>query len=311
MSQDSYQWFLVVAVVSIGVTPFVMAVAPRLAEAMDRLPLPERIKTGALPLSAPTDAEKPADHVVVVGFGVNGSNVARAAQVAGIPFVVIEMNPKVVQEQRALGVDIHYGDASQAAVLEHAGIQRARVAVVAISDAAATRRAVALVRSLNPACHIIARTRYLREVEPLQAAGAHVVIPEELETSLEIVARVLTSYLVPRRDIDGFLAEVRAGGYEMLRTPHVPGTSMADLQLTLSELEVSTLRVDEGSAVAGRRLDETDLRKLHGITVVAIRRGDAMISNPGGDTVVQPGDSLIVLGLSDEVNAASELFAVT
>ncbi|MHB1193965.1 MAG: cation:proton antiporter domain-containing protein [Longimicrobiales bacterium] len=308
MSQAHYQWFLGAAVASIGVTPFLIASAPRLADALARLPLPSRLKAGALPDVEPDVDQAQKDHVVVVGFGINGRNVARAARVAGIPLVAIEMNPATVQAERAKGVRIHYGDASQPAVLEHVGIHRARVCVVAISDAAATRRVVALVHSLNPACQIIARTRYLREMEPLQAAGAQMVIPEELETSLEIVARVLASYLVPRRDIEGFLSEVRAGGYEMLRTPHVTGPSMADLQLALSDMEVSTLKVDAGSAVAGRRLVETDLRNLYGITVVAIRRGDDVLSNPGGDTVVRPGDALIVLGLSDEVNAASELF---
>ena len=310
MSPESYQWFLVAAVASIALTPFLMALGPHLADAADALPIPPRLKAGALPESASPTAEGLKDHVLLVGFGVNGSNVARAARVASIPFVVIEMNPTVVREQRALGVDIHYGDASQAPVLEHAGVARARVAVVAISDAAATRRIVALVKALNPSCQIVTRTRYLREVEPLQAAGAHFVIPEELETSLEIVARVLAAYLVPRREIEGFLSEMRAGGYEMLRTPNEAFPSMADLQLVLSDIEISTHKVDEGSTMAGRRLDETDLRRLFGITVVAIRRGDEVLANPGGDVVVEAGDALIVLGLSDEVNAASSAFWV-
>lgn len=311
MDAETFQSFLAAAVVTIGLTPFLMAGAPRLADALDRLPLPARLKAGTLPPSAPDQHhEELRDHVVVVGFGVNGSSVARAAGVAGIPLVAIEMNPSRVEEQRALGVHIHYGDASQAAVLEHAGIHRARVAVVAISDAAATRRIVALVRVLNPACHIIARTRYLRDVEPLQAAGAHRVIPEELETSVEITARVLASYLVPKRDIEAFVAEIRAAGYEMLRTPTGTSPSLADLQLTLSELEVSTLKVDGGCAVAGRALGDTDLRRLFGITVVAIRRGEEMLPNPGAETLIEAGDDLIVLGLTDEVNAASELFRV-
>ncbi|HKJ03078.1 MAG TPA: cation:proton antiporter [Longimicrobiales bacterium] len=308
MSAASYQWFLVVAVVSIALTPFLIAMGPRMAEVAEALPIPPRLKAGALPESEAPSPGGRKDHLLVVGFGVNGGNVARAAQVAGIPLVAIEMNPTVVQKQRALGLDIHYGDAGQAAVLEHAGVKNARVAVVAISDAAATRRIVALLRSLSPSCHIVARTRYLREVDPLRAAGAHLVIPEELETSVEIVARVLAAYLVPRRDIEGFLAEMRAGGYEMLRTPHAAFPSVADLQLALSEIEISTLRVDDDSLMAGRRLDETDLRRLFGITVVAIRRGEEVLANPGGDTVVDAGDALIVLGLSDEVNAASAAF---
>ncbi|HSG08620.1 MAG TPA: cation:proton antiporter [Longimicrobiales bacterium] len=310
MSEGSYQWFLVAAVASIALTPFLIAVGPRLADAAERLPISSRLKAGALPETATPAAEGLTDHLLLVGFGVNGSNVARAARVGGIPFVAIEMNPTLVREQRALGVDIHYGDASQAPVLEHAGVAHARVAVVAISDAAATRRIVALVRTLNPSCQIVTRTRYLREVEPLQAAGANIVIPEELETSLEIVARVLAAYLVPRRDIEGFLAEMRAGGYEMLRSPNEAFPSLADLQLALSDIEISTLRVDEGSPIAGRRLEETDLRRLFGITVVAIRRGDEVLANPGGDMVIRAGDGLIVLGLSDEVNAAAAGFRV-
>lgn len=305
----TYQGFLVTAVVSIGATPILFLLAPRIAELADRLPLPERIRTGTLPPSEPDTADHKAlsDHVVVVGFGINGSSIARAATVAGIPFVAIEMNPTVVKEERARGVHIHYGDASQTAVLEHAGIDRARVVVVAISDAAATRRVVSLVRLLNPACHIIARTRYLHEVEPLRADGAHRVIPEELETAVEITARVLASYLVPKRDIDGFLSELRAGAYEMLRTP-ATSPNLADLQVSLSELEVSTLRVDPGSRIAGSALGETDLRRLYGLTVVAIHRGDEMIPNPGADTRVEENDELIVLGLTEEVSAASALF---
>jgi CPA2 family monovalent cation:H+ antiporter-2 len=134
------------------------------------------------------------------------------------------------------------------------------------------------------------------------------VIPEELETSLEIVARVLASYLVPKREIDAFLAEVRAGGYTMLRAPARGGPTLADLQPRLAEVEISTLRVDDGSPLAGRRLAETDLRRLFGITVVAIRRGDDLLSNPGADVRLQADDALIVMGLNEEITSASALF---
>ena len=117
----------------------------------------------------------------------------------------------------------------------------------------------------------------------------------EMQANKVDYSLVLTSYLVPRRDIEGFLAEIRAAGYEMLRSPVGTTTSMADLHLSLSDLAVSPLRVDPGSTVAGRRLQETDLRRLFGITVVAIRRGEGMIPNPGGETVVEAGDSFDLL----------------
>ena len=309
MGEVTYQWFLAAAVCSIGVTPFLMAWSPRLARAAELLPLPAALRSGRL-TELPTEGNAElTDHVLLVGFGVNGRSVARAAGVAGIPLVAIEMNPTLVREERARGVNIHYGDASGSAVLDRAGIHRARVVVVAISDAAATRRIAGLAHDLNPAAFLIVRTRYLHEVEPLNAAGANLVIPEELETSVQIVNRVLAAYLVPQREIDAFLAEVRAGGYEILRTPTQRGEALRDLQLTLSELEVLTLEVQPGCAVDGRRLADTDLRNLFGITVVAIRRGGEIIANPGGDDVLRSGDNLVVMGLSEEVSVAAGLFA--
>ncbi|HSM59353.1 MAG TPA: NAD-binding protein, partial [Longimicrobiales bacterium] len=234
-----------------------------------------------------------------------------AARVAGFPYTAVEMNPMIVRAARDEGVPIVFGDATQRAVLEHLGIRYARVAVVVISDAAATRMITALVRSLAPGCRIISRTRHLSEVEPLRQAGADVVIPEELETSVEIVARLLASYLVPRREIEAFVSELRAGGYEMLRKPDSASPTLADLGGLLTDVEITTLRVREGCAIIGGRLADTDLRRLYGISVLAIRRGDLTIPNPGGDDVVEAGDALVVLGLAEEIAAASELFGWT
>jgi CPA2 family monovalent cation:H+ antiporter-2 len=118
---------------------------------------------------------------------------------------------------------------------------------------------------------------------------------------------VLTSYLVPRGEIDAFVAEMRAGDYEMWRQPVASRTSLLDLRQTLTDVEISTLRVAPGSAIDGQRLADTDLRRLYGVSVVAIRRGQGLIPNPGGDQVVQAEDLLVVLGLGEEIAAATQL----
>jgi len=310
LSSEAYRWFLVVAVASIGVTPFLMAAGPRLARALSSLPLPQWVRVGGLsPLPhGGGDTPPTSDHVVVIGFGLNGRNVASAARVAGVPVVAIDMNPTIVAAARTEGVPILFGDATQRPMLEHLRVGTARVAVVAISDAAATRMITAQLRDLAPGCRIIARTRHLSEVEPLRDAGADVVIPEELETSVEIVARLLGVYLVPRREIEAFLAELRAGGYEMLRTAASTSLSLSDLGGSLTDVEITTLRVREGGSIVGHRLADTDLRRLYGVSVLAIRRGEETIPNPGGDSVVEAGDALVVLGLAEEISAASALF---
>ena len=127
------------------------------------------------------------------------------------------MDPEIVRTARADGEPIFYGDAVHEAVLHHVNVKSARVVVVAISDDAAARRIVATAHALNPATHIVVRTRHVAEVEPLYQVGANEVIPEEFETSIEIFTRVLMEYLLPHDEIERFIAEARADGYKMFR----------------------------------------------------------------------------------------------
>ena len=306
LTEGTYQWFVAVAVVTMGVTPFMLTFARPAAAVLERIPFVARLGPGALEEDPTGQASELSGHVVVVGFGVNGRNVARAARLGGIPYVAVDMNPSLVASARERGVELLYGDATRPAFLDYLGVARAHAVVVAISDASATRQIVAQARGMNPSCTIVARTRYQHEVESLLEVGADVAIPEELETSIEIVTRLLTTYLIPRSEIEAFTAELRAGQYEVLRSrPGAP--DLSELALSLSDVEIQTLRVAEESRLAGRALEETDLRNLYGVSVVAIRREEGMIPNPGGDQVVEAGDLLVLLGLAEEIAAVVPL----
>ena len=217
LSNANYNLFLAVSVLTMAATPFIISAAPHVAEGTLRLPLPRRLVSGLKGIQATEETDQ-TNHVIIIGFGFNGRNVAKAARAADIPYVIVEMNPEIVETERAKGEPIFYGDAIYDAVLEHANIKAARVVVVVISDAAASRRIVATAHGLNPTVHVIARTRYLAEVEPLYRVGANEVIIEEFETSVEIFTRVLTEYRIPDARIQQFVSEVRANGYQMFRT---------------------------------------------------------------------------------------------
>ena len=184
LDEHAYQLFLNISLLSMAVTPALIHFSAPLAEQAMRLPLPLSLKQGRMALSPLGDPESAApltDHLIIIGFGVNGRNVARAANRAGIPFCVLELNPETVRAEREAGVPIVYGDACQDAVLTHVRIEHARTVVTALPDAASTRRIVSLARQLNPRVHIIARTRFIAEVGPLFDLGADEVVPEEFE----------------------------------------------------------------------------------------------------------------------------------
>lgn len=213
---NTLQLFLAVSILTMTVTPFLAAVAPYVVDITMKLPLPKRLKVGLYNEQYSKKKQK-SDHTIIVGFGLNGRNIARTSITANIPYVIIEMNPQTVRHERKKGQPIIHGDATHEVVLEYAGIKTARILVVAISDTEGTRKIVRLARRLNPNIYIIVRTRYVEEVNTLYELGADEVIPEEFETSIEIFTRVLEQYMVPKHEIEKSVAQVRADGYKMFR----------------------------------------------------------------------------------------------
>ncbi len=305
---DAEQMFLAITVLTMTVTSFIIAAAPGVADYILRGPIPQRLRDGLYPqegISGPSEEDKLEDHLVIIGFGINGKNVARAARRAGVPYAVLEMNPETVRSYQNQGRPVFYGDATQEAVLKRVKISQARTVVIVIAEATATRRITAIVRRLNPTAYIIARTRYVGEVEPLYELGANEVIPEEFETSVKIFSRVLRNYLVPNNEIDQLVAEIRADGYKTLRDLTSVDTPRADLQVHLQDLEISCVHVDEGSMLAHKTLAELDLRNQTGLTLLAIRREGQILTNIGGQTTLHTGDELFLIGDPVQVMAAA------
>ena len=307
LSDANYKLFLAVSVVTMAATPFIISAAPQASNGLLRLPLPRRLVSGLRPIASTQDVEQ-TNHVIVIGFGINGRNVAKAARAADIPYVIVEMNPETVRTERANGEPIFYGDAIYDAVLHHANIKAARVVVVVISDDAASRRIVAAAHALNPTAHIIARTRHLAEVEPLYRVGANEVIPEEFETSVEIFTRVLMEYLIPHDQIERFIAEVRADGYKMFRTLPKDAPSVSDLKIHFPDLEISVLRVDQKSPFVGKSLAEIALRGRYEVTVLAIRRNEQILTNPHGELRIECDDEVYLLGNPEKIAQVADLF---
>jgi len=214
---ESFQVFLTVSVLTLLLTPFLLQASPRLArraEALQRLRhwLPERQTDphGIQPRHL-------RDHTIVAGYGVNGRNLVQVLRETEIPFVVVDVDGETVRQEQKKGIPILFGDVTHPQVLRRLGIQDARAFVLAISDPIATRRAVTVARQLSPAIHIVARTRYLREIEDLRATGADQVVPEEFETSIEIFSLVLQHYRMPARVIAEKAERIRQEGYALFR----------------------------------------------------------------------------------------------
>lgn len=307
LSGENYQAFLAVSILTMMTTPSLIAAAPAISGQVGRLPLPRRLKQGMSP-EAGGEPARLENHLIVVGFGLNGRNLARAARAAAIPYAILEMNPAAVRAERAKGEPIFFGDATQEAILLHVNVRRARTLVVVINDPAATRRITELARRLNPRLYILVRTRFVSEMNALIGLGANDVIPEEFETSVEIFSRVLGKYFIPKEEISKLTADIRSDGYEMLRTPS-PGTPRpCTMESCLPDLEITSLRIEGGSPVVGKTLQETEMRKKYGVTLLAVNRRSRIISNPDSTLAFAVGDLLFVVGDTKSIQQVKRIF---
>ncbi len=303
---SAFQLFLGASMATMALTPAVMGASSRVAGwACGLLPRPLVAGHPALVRESGRRAHpRKADHVIIAGFGLNGHNLAKVLRRFQIPYTVVEANPFLAREEKEKHEPIVFGDAATPEVLEHAGVKEARILVVAISDRGATRKVVTQALALSPRLHVIVRTRLMAEVEPLLRRGAAEVIPEEFETSVEILARVLRKYLYPQDAIEQAVAEVRQGGYEVLRghsRRHAHATGIGGY---LSGLEIAAFRVRPGTELDGRSIREAGLRARAGVTVLAVRRGGDVFANPDPGMVLAGEDVALLLGTTEQLSAA-------
>ena len=203
-----YQLFLSVSLMTMAVTPWLIHSSDKIADLIANLPLPDRIRTG-FRISTETIQEVN-NHLIIVGFGLRGRNLALAAKSAGIPYYILELNSETVHREKEKGEPMHFGDATHSSVLNHARIKEAGAIAVLINDHLASARIIRQAKNLNPAIYLIARTRYLQEAEQMYQLGADDIVPDEFGSSIEILTHVMHHYLLPAENIENFVNGLRA-----------------------------------------------------------------------------------------------------
>lgn len=298
LDEGLQQYFLATSIITMAITPFVIDNADRISGWwMKKAPRPDR----ALARQDTPDTEDLKDHVIIIGYGLNGRNIARAASRANIPHIVLELNPQNVQQARADGVHVYFGDAANEVVLEHLKVYQARVAVVTINDPVAARQIVRHIRTICNTVHIMVRTHYVTDMDELYRLGANEVIPEEFETSIELFTRLLNQYLVPQDEITTFVNHIRADSIQRMR-PEESWASAPTTGLEIPDFNLTCFKVQGADRdLLNQSLQQADLRGRFGLTVAAIQRDSVYLTDLGPDTSIQANDRVFVMGPSEAV----------
>ena len=185
------QLFLATAILTMFVTPGFISLGTRAEKLLSRV-LPDS-------WGGKEKEEKPeklSGHTVIIGYGESGKNVAMALKERDLPYIVIDYDPVVVKAERRKGSPIVFGDAARPEVLQYAGIERARVFMITVSDQEVSVAATELARRLNPSVQVLTRARHARLGAALKVRGANVVVADDFESTLTLVDEALSTLAV-------------------------------------------------------------------------------------------------------------------
>lgn len=227
------------------------------------------------------EIEKLKNHIIIAGLGRVGKQAAAELQDAKETFVIIDPRPETHLYANQHGFLMVRGDASDDAVLEQAGLDRAKGLIVTSGDDANNLYIVLSARVLRPDLFIVSRAVDDASVPKLIRAGANRAI-----SPYAIGGRRLAHLILSPTVVDFFDTMIRKGE---------------------ETLNLEGIKVDATAQVIGRSISDLHIREETGATLLVILRGNRVLPNPGPEQVLKAGDHLLALGTSSQLDKLAKL----
>jgi len=204
------------AILSITLNPLMFAAVDPLAAWIRARPrLKALLERSGDPLAALPDKDRGtgwSEHAIIVGYGRVGEIIGDGLKAQGFPFVVIDEDRRRIEELRKRGLTAIYGDATAAGVLEAAGVERARLLILAIPQGFQKRRIIELARQANPHIETAVRTHRASEVAYLKDQGVGLAIMGTREVAFGLLRYALSRFGLPDDRVQAIVQTARASG---------------------------------------------------------------------------------------------------
>ncbi len=209
ISNYLYSLTLAAAGITILLTPFSMGLASAVYHRLEQSGGFFKLFSARVDIGSPDRAKKLSNHVVICGYGRTAENLVRVLERRNFPYLVIDIDPRVIESARRKRIPCIYGDASNPHILEQAGLDRARVLVVTIPDPIASELAVENARRINRRLDVVARVNRNEDIELMRAKGVTEMVRPELEAGLEIIRHTLHRYGLTSQEIQYVVNSLR------------------------------------------------------------------------------------------------------
>ena len=245
------------------------------------------------------------DHIIFCGYGRVGQNLARMLENEGRQYIALDLDPVRVREALEAGDNVYYGDCARQKILIAAGIEKARLLVVALDSPASTFKILEQAQKLRPDIHMLVRSRDEAHLEAFLEAGATEVVPETTEASLMLGAHMLFLLDTPLSKIFKITQDIRSDRYQLLRG-FFRGMETSPLDSDEKQREqLLAIRLHKSAFAVGETLAKLNLDEL-GVKVTALRRGSIRDPKPIPDTLLNEEDVIILLGTTKALEKAKK-----
>ena len=200
LSESSFRTMVSATIISLLVTPYLIAVAPNAGGWLERRARRRR-KVSATDIASASadsaseltdDVPRKRDRIFIIGFGPAGQRVAEdLISLHKNQLVIIDVNSNNIEIAKRYGLIAHLGDATQLEILEHAAIELANLVIITVPSPTTSRELIYLVRYHTADAMVFARARYHIHRWQLTRAGAHVVVDEEDQVGHELASKAL------------------------------------------------------------------------------------------------------------------------
>ncbi|HET7396511.1 MAG TPA: monovalent cation:proton antiporter-2 (CPA2) family protein [Gammaproteobacteria bacterium] len=245
------------------------------------------------------------DHVLIVGYGRVGQNVARFLEQEDFAFVALDLDPVRVKRAREAGDPVYYGDGTNPDILKAAGIEQARAVVISYFQVPTALKILQHVKKIRPDIPVLVRTRDDTDLDKLMEAGATEVIPETMESSLMVASHLLHILGMPMSKILRKVQEVRSHRYSLLRSVFRGQDALPINPSHAFREQLYTVTLDKGAFAIDHRIGELNLKDA-GVVVTALRREGVVGRQPAADTQLKEGDVVVLWGTPEDLEYSEE-----
>lgn len=301
IDNELYSLILSAAVVTMFITPFVSRLTAPVYNFYKKYKPVESVHT----INIPETGLK--DHIVIAGGGRIGSKIASTLSKLKLNFVLIEQNYNTVERIKSEGYPVVFGDASNEIILEAAGVKVAKLILVTVPSMLTADSITENVKRLNSDIHVVARAENIEHMERLHEKGVYEVVQPEFEASLEFNRQALLHLGIPVQQIQKFSDDIRKEHYSSLYETDLKHEMVSQLKNATRLIDINWFTVTTDSMIVNKKIEECDIRKKSGTSVVAILRSGKLITNPNPSFVFEENDMLAVIGNNDQLSLFDNL----